>query len=839
MSELFRRLRYLLNRRAFDRELANDMEFHREMAERTGVTNFGNMLRLREEAREAWGWTWIDRLVQDMRYATRILLRSPGFTLTAVLVLGIGIGVNVAAFSLFNLLVLKPLPLRDPDSIVRLQRRSPEITAGEMPYPSVVFYQTHTKTLRAVMTIMGVPPMQLEDDLQPVTTNFVSANYFSELGTASAAGRLLQPVRDAAAAAPPVVVLSYGLWQRRFGGDSSVIGRIIHLNRQPVTVIGVTPYTFASLGGQYSDVWLPLFQQPYFIEGSKTLADPVNGSVRMWGRLASGVTAQAAAQELLSLTNQLRKTEPKAVWDKEYIQVDPGGHMNVLEPAMYQVWALVAALVLLILAVSCANLGGVMVARSVKRAREIGIRLAIGASRKRIFRQLFTESILLALLGAAAGAGLSCAVLRLALVTLDAPGWMSAAPDWRVLLVTMGIAFVAATLFGLAPALQIARQRHRKILARQILIAAQLSASCILLIVSGLLVRAVHHVLYGNPGFGYEQVVGIAPGLESHGYTAAAARSYFNELTDRLRALPQVQSVGVSKMPLLTHGLTSYMTTDLGGHPVNIYPNWVNSEFFQTMEIRILSGRKFFPGERMAAIVSASFAKKQWPGQDPLGKPLWRDGKSKDTIVGVAADARIKALNDGDAVEVYWAVQPEDLPATTLLIKTSGAPDGLVPKIKAISDRLDSKLFPSIWLLKAGFHKTAADLEKLAMIVSLLGMVAFSIAAVGVVGLVAYAVSQQKKEIAIRIALGAEQVQLLATVLRQFSWPFIWGLVTGAAITAGISKTLRKTLYGISNLDAPSYLVAIAVLALVAGMAAVIPAKRALRLNVSQALRYD
>ena len=454
----------------------------------------------------------------------------------------------------------------------------------------------------------------------------------------------------------------------------------------------------------------------------------------MWGRLAPDVTPQAAAQELLSLTNQLRKIYPKAVWDKEYIRVDAGGHMNVLEQAMYQVWSLVGALVFLILAVSCANLGGVMVARGVTREREIGIRLAIGASRKRIFRQLFTESLLLALLGSVAGVGLSCIVLRLTLVATDAPRWMSAAPDWRVLLVVMGIAFIAAAFFGLTPALQIARQRHRKTLARQILIAAQLSASCILLIVSGLLVRAVHHVLYSDPGFGYEQVLGIAPALESHGYAAAAARTYFNELTDRIRAIPGVKSVGLSKIPLLTHGLTSYMTTDLGGRPVNIYPNWVESEFFRTMEIRILSGRRFFPGERMAAIVSSSFAKKQWPGENPLGKRLWRDGKSKEIIVGVAADARIKALNDGDAVEVYWPLQAEDLPATTLLIKTAGTPDGMVPKIKAISDGLDSKLFPSIWLLKTGFHKTAGDLEKLAMVVSLLGMVAFSMAGIGIVG---------------------------------------------------------------------------------------------------------
>lgn len=839
MKELFRRLHYLLNRRRLARELESDMQFHREMAARAGRRNFGNMLRLREDARQAWGWTWIDRLLQDLRYAARVLRRSPGFTITAVLVLGIGIGVNIAAFSLFNLMALKPLPVRDPDSIVRLQRRSPEINTPEMPYPMVAFYRAHAKTLRSVMATMGTPPMEFESDTQPVRVNFVTANYFSELGTMARAGRLLQPGRDGAPDAPPVAVLSYGFWQRQFGGDPSIVGKVIHLNRKPATVIGVTPHAFASLDGQYSDVWLPLLQQPYFVEGSKTLTDPMNGSVRMWARLAPGMTAQAAGQELSSLTNELRKVYPKAIWDKEYIRIDPGGHLKVMQPEIYHVAAMVGALALLILAVACANLGGLMIARGVAREREIAIRLAVGASRKRIFRQLFTESLLLALLGSAAGVSLSWAALQCAFAAVDAPGWISASPDWRVLLFCLGMVLAAAVLFGLTPAWQVARQFYRKTFARQVLVAAQLAASCILLIVAGLLVRAVHRVLYTNPGFGYQQVIGISPGLESHGYTPAAARAYLNALTNRLHAVPGVQSVGLSKIPLLGHGLTAYMTTDIGGHSVNIYPNWVDPEFFRTMAIRILRGRTFFPGERNVAIVSESLAAKQWPGQDPLGKPLWRDSTSKDRIVGIARNARVKALNDGDAVEVYWAAQAEDMPAMTVLVKTAGAPDGMTSKVKSISESLDPKVFPSIWLLKSGFHETARDVEELALVVTLLGFIAITIAGVGIVGLVAYTVSQQKKEIAIRIALGAQHVRVLTAVIRQFLLPILMGILAGSGITAGISKILRKTLYGVSNLDPASYIAAVIVLVFISGMAALLPARRILRLNVSKTLRYQ
>ena len=480
MGEIFRRIRYLLHRRRFDKELESDMEFHREMAAREGRNNFGNTLRMREQAREAWGWTWLDRLGQDLRYAARTLGRSPGFTLTAVLVLAIGIGVNVAGFSLFNMVALKPLPVPDPGSLVRLERRSPQSYTSEMPYASALFYRDHAKSLSAMMAVLGVPPMEIDGDLQPTSASFATANYFAELGTRAAYGRMFEPAREDDASAAPVAVLSYSLWQRRFGADPSVVGRTIHLNGKPATVIGVTPYDFATLGGQHPDIWLPIAQQPYFVEGSKVLTNPSASSVRMWGRLAPGVSPKMAAQELLALTNELRRQHPKDIWNNEYIDIKPGAHLQVMQPEMYRVAAMVAVLTLLILAVACANLGGLLLARAVTREHEMGIRIAIGASRGRIFRQLCTESLLLAFLGAAAGLGLSYVVLRVALSRLDTPKWVTAVPDWRVLLFTIGISVVAALFFGLTPALQIARQRQRKTIARQVLIGAQVAASCVL-----------------------------------------------------------------------------------------------------------------------------------------------------------------------------------------------------------------------------------------------------------------------------------------------------------------------------------------------------------------------
>ncbi len=839
MGEFFRRLRYLLQRNRFDRELENEMEFHREMAAREGRKNFGNDLRLREQSREAWGWVWIDRLLQDLRYAARILWRSPGFTLTAIFVLALGIGVSVTAFSLLNILVLKMLPVRDPASIVRLQRRSPEITTADTPYLSFLFYKNHTKTLSAMFAVMGSPSMELNDDLQPVSVNYVTSNYFTELGTQVAAGRLFLSSQDESANAPPIVVLSHGLWERRFNSDPGIVGKVIRLNGKPATVIGVAAKNYASNSGQYPDLWLPITQESYFVEGSNAITDAVGGAaVRMWGRLAPGITAKVAEQELLTLTNELRKQYPKLIWDKEYIRSDPGSHLLVLEPQMIPVFSMIGALVLLIFIVACANLGGLMMARGVAREHEISIRLAIGAGRMRIFRQLFTESLLLAMLASVIGLTLSYTGLRImnAIYGDDKSTWMTFAPDWRVMLFTVGMALFAALLFGLAPALQMARQRQRKTIARQILVSIQITASCILLIVSGLLVHAVHHTLYSDPGFGYEQVVSITPGLDSHGYKPEAARAYIEQLRTRLLGLPGVTSVALSKESLLGNGFTSYITTDIGGHLVNIYPNSVDPPFFKTMGIPLLRGRNLLPGEKQAVIVSESLARRQWPGQEALGKKF---GDNKDVVVGIAGNARIKALNDGEAVEAYWAAQPEDLAAMSVLVKTAGAPEGLVPETKSIVKSLDPKLFPYIWLLKTGFRDSTQLLENTALAATILGLLATLLAAVGILGLVTYAVSQRNKEIAIRIALGAKPQHVLFAILRQFVLPVVTGAIAGTAATAFVSRFLHKILYGISNLDPAGYAGGIGVLMVIALIAALLPARRALRVDPVRALHEE
>jgi predicted permease len=837
MGELWRRFLYLFNRRRLDAELEADMDFHREMAARAGRNNFGNTLRLREQSSEAWGWTWLDRLIQDVRYGVRILARAPGFTLLAVLILGIGIGVNVSAFSFFNIVALKSLPVRDPASIVRLERRSPSASTSEMAYPSFAFYRDRTHALSAAIAILGVPPMQIEDDLQLTGASFVTPNYFTELGTHAAYGRLFEPSLDTSPSAPPAVLLSYELWQHRFSGDPSVIGRVIHINKRPATIIGITPYALASFGGQHPELWMPMAQQPYFIEGSKALTDWNDATVRMWGRLAPGVSPKTAEQELRTLTDQLRKQHPEAVWDNEFIQSSPGGHLQVMQPDMYRVAAMVAVLTLLILAVACANLGGLMLARAVARQHEIGIRIAIGAGRRRILRQLLTESLLLASLGSAAGLALGYLVIRLLLTAPNTPRWLSATPDWRVLAFTAVATVLAAAFFGLAPALQVARQRQHKTIVRQVLVAAQVAASCILLIVAALLLRATQHALYTDPGFGYQQLISVDAQLGKHGYTPEGARAYLDQEQNRLRAVPGISAVSLVKLPPLGHTVSN-SHTEINGRVVVLYPNWVDPGFFATMGIPIKTGRTFFSGEKHAVIVGESFARQQWPGLNPLGQQIG-DGTAKDTVIGVAGDAHINALNDDDAAEQYWPAQPADLPGMVVIVRAAGEPGSLTPAIKSISEGIDPKAMPEIRQIKLLYHENVSGLEMIASAVSAIGLAAVCLAGIGLIGLVAFTVSQRTKEIAIRIALGARPRAVLASVLHQYAWPVAIGLLVGGSLAAFASRLLRVGLYGVSNLDPASYAGAIGALLAIVFAAAMLPARRALRLDLAKTLHYD
>jgi predicted permease len=846
MTELYRRLCYLLNRRRIERELIDEMAFHREMAARGGGRPFGNMLRLREEAREAWGWTWIDRLAQDLRYAFRMLRRSPGFTAVAILMLAIGIGVNVAVFGFLNAVMFSPLPVRDPGTLLRFERRAPQGFASELPYPEVVFLRQHARSLAAVLAAK-VGRLRIDEDPTPLQAHFVTPNFFRELGAAPKLGRLLDPDQDKQLQADPAVVLSEGFWVRRFGADPTVVGRTVHLGGKTVTVVGVAPIAFSGLTLDSPDVWLPIGAHPYIVEGSRLLTDfsPKFSSVKMWGRLRPGVAPAQAETELRSLLAELRKQYPHGIWEDESLASRPGGYAQLgggshsgtgaPPPAnqLYSRMVVTGALVLLILAVACSNLGSLLLARGVARGREISIRVAVGAGSARLIRQLFTESLVLAFLGAVVGTILGYVVLRLILAETGAPPWLNPAPDWRVILFAIGLTFVAATLFGLAPALQTVRQHHRAKLIRQLLIGAQIAASCVLLIVAGLLLRAVDHVQSVHPGFEFRRVVSINPGLASHGHSPAQAGAYLEMLQSRLLALPGVESIALASTPPLG-GMKTILAVRGDDYQVDAHINHVDPAFLSTMSIPLLRGRNLARGDTRAVVVSDSLARLAWPGEDPLGKHI-----AENTVVGVSGSARVVALEDPDAVEIYRPIEPSDFPSMMVLVRTSGEPEGIAPVLASTARAIDRRVFPQVELLSERFRGKLREAEYTAVGVTLLGGSALLLACLGIVGLVAYAVTQRTKEIGIRMALGAQPRDVVTSILRQFARPVFGGLVLGVGGAAVISQLLRRELFGISHLDPVAYLSVVGLFLVVVILAGMAPARRALRIDPLQALRRE
>ncbi len=410
-------------------------------------------------------------------------------------------------------------------------------------------------------------------------------------------------------------------------------------------------------------------------------------------------------------------------------------------------------------------------------------------------------------------------------------------PDWRVALFSLGIGALAAVIFGLAPALQITRQRQRANIARQFLIGAQVAASCVLLIVSGLLMHALDYALHFDPGFQYQKVAVIEPGLDSHGYTPEKARAYLDELQNGLLRMPGVQSVAFTSVPPLG-GTVVALGTEIAGRQITIHVTNVSPTFFKTMGIPILRGRVLQAGDTHSIIVGESFAKLAWPGQDALGRKFTTDGQDF-IVVGIVGTARLVERQDADALEAYFPLETGGLPSATVLVKTSGATESLLPAFNALAKSLRPDVVPFVQLLKTSFQQKLQTIQNTALVVSLLGAVALAIACLGIVGLVAYSVSQRTKEIGLRMALGAKPAHVLSIVLQQFSRTVLFGLLAGILGAAALSQLLRRELYGISNLDPVSYLSASALFLVVAAMAALLPARRALRIDPMRALRYD
>ena len=641
--------------------------------------------------------------------------------------------------------------------------------------------------------------------------------------------------------------LSEGFWERHFGADPSIVGRTLYLNSKPVTIIGVVSRNFGGLSTSVPSAWAPLAQHPAMVEGSPLLTDwsVESAGVQMFGRLQPGQTPKAAETELTQLAAELHRQQPTDVWENEALLSEPGGYLTSLMNGgrrgsgppgggeQKRVFLLVGVFALLILVVTCANLGGLLMARGVAREREMSIRSAIGAGTTRLMRQLLTESVLLSVVGTGAGMLLGDAVLRVLLSLSGAPAWLDASPDWRVSVFAAGMAFLAVALFGLAPALQTARRKQRSG-SRQFLVAAQVATSCVLVILAALLGRAANHVVSTGPGFEYQHVVSINPGLQRHGYTTARARTWLETARARLEGIPGVESVSISATPPLGSGSVG-VGVNIDDRSVNVELHRVDPEFFRTIELPIVRGRNLWPRERHAVMVSESLARVMWPGADPIGKKLTLG--DDHTVVGVVRSARLTQLQDSDSVEAYLAVQDDDLPSVSLLVRTAQTPENLARTIQSTVAEISADTYPEVQLLSVLFERRMKAAQYTALTVSVLGGVANLLACLGILGVVAYTVSQRTREIGIRIAIGGRPRHVLSTVLSGLITPVSAGMAVGVAGAVGLSRYLRQILYGISSLDTASYAIAIGLFLATVAAAALLPARKALGIDPMRALR--
>lgn len=844
MGSFFRRIYYLLNRRQLQRELENDMQVHRELMSEENRRAFGNAAVIREQANDVWGWGWLERFVQDIRFGTRVLRGAPGLTLTAMAVLALGIGVNVTAFNFVDIIFFRPLAVRDPQTLARFSTQFPNGSSSAVAYPAAVFYRDHSNAMTSMIAEMDTQMTLNETTTQSLRTGLATTNYFKDLGISALYGRVFTPQVDDAPDAPAVALLDYRFYERHFGGDPGVVNRTIRINERPVTVIGVLPPKFVGLepdGNQRDEVWLPLEKEPYFIPDVKTLTsfDQRDSGVRAYGRFKPGMTLRAGEESLLALSQELEKEHPSEVTKGEHLRVAAGGYAADFNSSDIPAFGLFAALVLLILAATCGNLGNLLLGHALTREREISIRLSLGATRARILRQIITESFLLAALGSAAALLLSWYASRtIALIMGERFVTLDVRPDWRTALFSFVIGAVACLMFGLPAARQLSRQRHRSSRVRTFFMATQVTASCVLLVLSALLVRGVERGLNSDPGFDYQHVVVLDPQLYAHSYSTPSAVQYTHDLQDRLQKMPGVEAVSVVRLAPLGDNIMVHPTAGADGSKFEVFVNEAGPEFFQTMSIPLRRGRTFKPGEKDVAIVSESTARRLWPGKDPL-QQTWAPSTRKVPIVGVVGDAHIMSIHDGNAGEAYEPVREPTLTQSYVLIRTSRSPEELMPMAAKVARSLDPQLSPVVSTLKQSFAERVGDTVKVTGIITGMGLLALLLAVIGLYGVVSYNVSQRTKEIGIRIALGATPSGVVRNMVSSFVVPLSIAMAVGLLVAAAFSFVMRSFLYGVHHLDPLSYLIASSILAGVGGLAALLPARRALKVDPMVALRAE
>jgi predicted permease len=811
----------------------------------------------------------MDRLILDLRLAVRRLRQNPTFSVVAILTLALGIGANTAIFSIINAVLLRPLPVTRAAEIVSLNETQGGEVEPTLSFPNYRDMRDRNTVLSGLMAYRFLPAsLGLPGNNQRVWGYLVTGNYFEVLGVKAARGRVLRPDDDLRPGGHPVAVLTWPCWRKRFGGDPAVVGRTVKFNGMDFTILGVTPPGFFGTELYFApDVFFPMMMQKQLEGGSGYLDNRDAGNTFVAGRLKPGVSMARAEGGLNSIARGLAQQYPKQDDGMKIVLTPPGLAGNYIRGAVIGFAAVLFGVSCLVLLVACTNLASMLMARATDRRKEIALRLAVGAARGSLVRQLLTENLVIAMLGGAGGA-------LLALWITDAlAGWrpptdiplvISASPDGRVFLFALLISVLTTLLFGLLPALQATRtnlvsalkneaisERLRHWQLRDYMVAAQVGLSALLLVCSVLVVRSLQRALEAPIGYNPKGAVTASFDLNIQGYSEPRGREFQRRLLEKTRAIPGIESAAIVDWLPLTLGSSSdavYIEGDpipkAADAPV-AYSISVSTDYFRTMQTRILKGREFDARDKQdgtrVAVVNKAFADRFMHGKDPLGKRFRTspDGKPIQ-IVGVAEDGKYFSLAEPRKA-AWWG--PAEIWYTSnaaLVARTKwNAPQAL----RLIQDAAKD-LDPSLPLYSAGTLVQRLDLplfpaRMAASALGAFGVLALILAGTGIYGVMAYAISRRTREIGIRMAIGASRGQVLAIVGRRALWLIGSGTIGGLAVALAAGRFLEKILYGVEPTDPLTLVIVLGLLLAIAALACWIPARRAIRINPVTALRQE
>ncbi len=809
-------------------------------------------------------------LMQDVRYAVRMLLKHPGFTAVAVLSLALGIGVNTATFSVLDAVLLRALPASEPNQLVTVfTQRSAELNSG-FSYPDYVDYRDRNEVFSGMIAWDGVSlNLSTGDTTERISGQIVTGNYFDVLGVRAARGRTFLPEEDRTPGGAPVAVISHSFWQKQFGADPGILGKQVTINNHSFTIIGVAPAGFTGADrGASPNIWVPMMMQAQARPGSEILSRRTTRWLLVMGRLKPGITIEQAQARMSVLAGQLAQANPNAT--EAAIVLAPGdkGHTRNTSSLAFPLKILMAV-VALVLLIACANVANLLLARASSRQKEISIRLAIGASRARLVRQLLTESMLLSLLGGAIS-------FVIALWTTDIfksfiPNALDISLDARVLGFTLLLALASGVLFGLAPAFAASRpdlipalkdeagtydQRGRRWNLRSLLVVAQIALSLIVLTGAGLFIKSLQNLQSIDPGFQAENVMVMSLDLRPNGYDEKRGQAFYHELVERVENLPGVESASLARVVRLSLGGSRRSVAIEGyearpGEEMELDFNNVGTKYLQTMGIPVVRGRDFTEQDRTGApgvvIINETMASRYFPGQEAIGKRLTYPVPPGATqppttleIVGVAKDGKYRNLREEQRPSFYTSFLQSYQPNMTLHIRTTGDTGAVLNAVRREVQALDKNLPVFDARTLAEQRSNSLYTEQLsAALLSVFGVLALLLASVGIYGVMAYSVSRRTHEIGIRMALGAQRGDVLHLVLGQGMKLTFIGIGVGLLGAFAVTRMLTSLLYGVTATDPLTYTSVALALAGVALLACYIPARRAMKVDPMIALRYE